>query len=296
MSTAVAASPDRDVIDAAIVLNTLLAQLDGVDPECANPVNLFGRDYDSIAGNIAASSSIPLSRKRAASPRKRSQQSLCSPVRKRNNTTSSPVRSILAAAASVASSIANVVAPEIIAPPQLVRVPSPTSVIDTQQTNKKNKKTNSNATSKGMIGLVPKTSFLKWFRDPFIRKGDVPEKQRLKELRDHRKSMLYHFSMHGKTGTPSTEDTEDARITRSSTVDDDDDWVIDVGAAEGSIRDTRRLDRYALEQILTMPAGSRLLLIVNAEDEFPRPEEGKAGFINEQQHLPERIISSCAYY
>ena len=94
----------------------------------------------------------------------------------------------------------------------------------------------------------------------------------------------------------SRDDTENARVTRSSTVDDDDDWVIDVGAAEGSITDTRRLDRYALEQILTMPAGSRLLLLVNAEDDFPSPEEGKAGFVNEQQHLPERIIGSRAYY
>ena len=45
-----------------------------------------------------------------------------------------------------------------------------------------------------------------------------------------------------------------------------------------------------------MPAGSRLLLLVNAEDDFPSPEEGKAGFVNEQQHLPERIIGSRAYY
>ena len=75
-----------------------------------------------------------------------------------------------------------------------------------------------------MIGLVPKATFLKWFRDPYIRTETVTEQERLKELRDRRKSMLYHFLMHGKTGIPTVEDEDGPiRVTRSSAITDNDD-------------------------------------------------------------------------
>ena len=131
-----------------------------------------------------------------------------------------------------------------------------------QPKKKSTKNNNNNSTSNAMIGLVPKATFLKWFRDPwYIQTETATEQERLKELRDRRKSMLYHFSMHGKTGIPTVKDEDGPmQVTRSSTITDNDDWVLDVGAAKGSITDTWCLDRYTSEQIITMPAGSCLLL------------------------------------
>ena len=57
MPTAATASPHRDNVDPMIASTNLDAQLHGIDYVCADPVDLFIRDYDSIAGKVTASSS-----------------------------------------------------------------------------------------------------------------------------------------------------------------------------------------------------------------------------------------------
>ena len=56
-------------------------------------------------------------------------------------------------------------------------------------------------------------------------------------------------------------------MTRSSTVVEDDDWVVDTDAATCEVTDVRRLDRYPLEHIFTLPEKSKLLLLVAVEDD-----------------------------
>ena len=59
--------------------------------------------------------------------------------------------------------------------------------------------------------------------------------------------MLYHFNKAGKTkNTTSVEEDEPTgRVTRSS-VEDEEDWVIDLDAADCKVTDTRKLSRYVI--------------------------------------------------
>ena len=59
----------------------------------------------------------------------------------------------------------------------------------------------------------------------------------------------------------SNEDDTKAHATRSTVVEDDY-WVVDLPAAACEVVDTRRLDRYPLEQILTLDHHTPLLLLV----------------------------------
>ena len=49
-----------------------------------------------------------------------------------------------------------------------------------------------------MLGLVPKTSFLKWFRDSQASRKKITQQDMNREIRDRRSSMLWHFSKAGK--------------------------------------------------------------------------------------------------
>ena len=138
------------------------------------------------------------------------------------------------------------------------------------------------------IGLVPKTMFIKWI-------------QIQKDVKDLRAKILYHFSKAGKfrakTDTlEEDEDDEDRPFTRSSIAkDDDDDWAVDMEAATCDVTSTRRLDRYPLEQIMTLPLDTKLLLLVRVDNPlmklFP-----KAPAVNELQKLKTRLISGREYY
>ena len=77
----------------------------------------------------------------------------------------------------------------------------------------------------------------------------------VKEVRVRRKSVFWHF---GKTGNNCGKgDDDDAmgggRITRSSVAGEAEDWTIDMDAANCDVTQIRRLDRYSLEHILTIP-------------------------------------------
>ena len=145
-----------------------------------------------------------------------------------------------------------------------------------------------------MIGLVPKTSFLPWLRNDNDSKGNVTDAKLDRDVRSRRESILYHFSKRGKKGTNNTtEEVNTGPVTRSSAVDDDE-WIIDMEAANCDVTDTRRLSRYCLEHILTLAAGHRILLLVRVES---NPKLfSKRWKVNEMQKLPNRVIGGKEYY
>ena len=104
-----------------------------------------------------------------------------------------------------------------------------------------------------------------------------------------RAKILYHFSKAGKfraktDALDNDEDDDDRPFTRSSVAEDDDDWAVDMEAATCDVTSTRRLDRYPLEQIMTLPLDTKLLLLVLVDNPimkiFP-----KAPAVNEMQNL-----------
>ena len=122
------------------------------------------------------------------------------------------------------------------------------------------------------IGLVPKTMFLKWMRDGLADTTAPSLKQIKKDLKDLRAKILYHFSKAGKfrAKTDALEDDKDDKdrpFTRSNVAEEDnDDWAVDMEDATCDVTSTRRLDRYPLEQIMTLPLNKKLLLLVRADN------------------------------
>ena len=90
-----------------------------------------------------------------------------------------------------------------------------------------------------------------------------------KEVTARRLQMLYHFSKVGKHNTKHSkmDDAEDGgRVTRSS-VAEEEDWIIDMAAANCEVTDTRKLSRYPIEHIWTLDEGTPLLLLVEVSDD-----------------------------
>mmetsp|Transcript_28265 Transcript_28265/g.59707 ORF Transcript_28265/g.59707 Transcript_28265/m.59707 type:complete len:189 (+) Transcript_28265:863-1429(+) len=113
--------------------------------------------------------------------------------------------------------------------------------------------------------------------------------------------MFYYFSRHGKYIKLRDDDIDNdcVRITRSGTsiADAEDEWIIDLNfnAADCAVMDTCCLNRYPLEHLITLPAGSYILFLVNVEDndmEFLR----KASSVERVQKLPCRIIGEKELY
>ena len=65
-----------------------------------------------------------------------------------------------------------------------------------------------------MFGLVPKSGFLNWMRDPKTIMAKFSDQARKKDLRDRRADIMYHFYRKGKTKTKSDDDVE-GPVTRS---------------------------------------------------------------------------------
>jgi len=83
-----------------------------------------------------------------------------------------------------------------------------------------------------MIGYVPKTAFLPWLRNDMTSKAKMSDNDMKKEMDIRRSSMLYHFTRTGKYNKLRDDELDDdcVRVTRSS-VAGDDEWMIDLGAA-----------------------------------------------------------------
>ena len=117
-------------------------------------------------------------------------------------------------------------------------------------------------------------------------------------LTSRRQDAFHHFSrMIGgekcKSGDMSTPD-DDVRVTRSSPPEVED-WAVDTDAANCSVTDTRRLDRYSLEYIFTLPRHSSLLLLVRVSDDRAL-FDGKATKVDALQNVPRKTICGDQYY
>ena len=85
------------------------------------------------------------------------------------------------------------------------------------------------------------------------------------------------------------------RVTRSSAVVADNDWVVDTDAATCEVTDVRRLDRYPLEHIFTLASKLRLLLLVAVEDD-DRVFAGLEMKVDAMQRNGRISISGREYY
>mmetsp|Transcript_24342 Transcript_24342/g.39569 ORF Transcript_24342/g.39569 Transcript_24342/m.39569 type:complete len:102 (-) Transcript_24342:6-311(-) len=87
-----------------------------------------------------------------------------------------------------------------------------------------------------------------------------------KEIAAQRNLILYHFSQKGNIRSKKgfvADDEEVERVTHSGT----DEWMIDMDTATCNITDTRRLSHYSFKHLLTLPAVTKLLLLVVEADD-----------------------------
>ena len=276
------ASPPHRADDVAETLQGLAAG----PRDIAAPVQLFddalGGVYFPGEGDAVSPPRVAASaHKRSAPPRDPSTPSTKTPNAKRGKVTAangSPRRSVLRAAASILSTMqhADPTPTSVAGPPAIRRTgPSPASALapfpDPPPRVPTKKLTKSVGANKKKIGHIPKSGFINDLRKlRFKQKGEsFTPPQIAKDLRDRRRMMLYHFSKAGKVATKQRTNqtiTEGGRVTRSQ-VDDLQDWVVDLDAAEGKTDDVRRLDRYCFEQLVPLPLRSNLLILVNIADD-----------------------------
>lgn len=145
-----------------------------------------------------------------------------------------------------------------------------------------------------MIGLTPKSGFLGWLRAPAVGKGEVTLAMIRKEVKKRRDDIFWHFDKGRGLSAGQPSEFADAIVTRSS-VSDDDDWVVDPDAAACSVSSTRRLDRYVLEHIFTLPEKTSLLLLVSAAEDT-KLFDGRGAMVDAIQKLDRKIISGKEYF
>ena len=125
-----------------------------------------------------------------------------------------------------------------------------------------------------MVGLTPKTAFLDFLRSSTMGSGTIPAATIKRETNACRDAIFHRFAnkmaivREGRSAAATaTVGSSAGRVTRSSAVPDDDDWVVDMDAAECNVTDIRRLDRYCLEQIFVLEEKTKLLLLVSVADD-----------------------------
>ena len=262
---------------------------DGDAPSVSDPVQLFADDYDANNGNI-----MTLSPSRIYGPHSKSaaikRPALGSPSRSPYNASrttkriqTSPRRVAKAAASAVINVVTQLTQPSAannptqplvpiyVEPPRINRAdPSPTSVLNALFTpaepapKRKPKQTNNRK-----VGLVPKSTFIKWARvHHFSNKEKYTDSNIKKGLQQCRTRMTWQFNQvsnaTNRHNLPRIEETNTpvGRVTRSSNVEDFDDWIVDTAAAELTTNDRRRLSIYPLEQLLLCKERTKLLILV----------------------------------
>ena len=100
----------------------------------------------------------------------------------------------------------------------------------------------------------------------------IPPAMRKQQVCDHCNLLFHHFGdrMAAANAARSDRIEEDSpvpRVTRSTTAVEEEDWTVDTDAAACKVTDVRRLDRYFLEHIFTLPEKSRLLMLVDVKDD-----------------------------
>ena len=267
--------PNRQVIAQALDDPTTAG-----DPSLNAPLELFPTPYDQSNGNISTSSprtiSAGASRKRDAPTPKQ--------TGKRHDYTSSPLRSILNGAAAFVTQITQTQPQTVLQPPDVWRVhkgPSPTSVLDglfsavADDVNSPapERRRRSHA---GMIGFVPRSAILRFTREDWFDTTTVYTSAEIKKQIKHcRTKMMYNFAKTHNTdrrgdinGYGVIEDVADkwGPVTRSR-VSPSNDWVVDTSAADVTTDDTRRLQLYPIEQLMTSRENTKLLILVKVTDE-----------------------------
>ena len=295
MSIGPALTPDPDKAPPPTVpIRDALEHDNTASSPLPTPVALFDRVRNHNTVSIADSTRSAA--KRPASPRAASTMAAMSPLTKRANSSASPVRAAIVRVVSVAASIANAVVPDTVPfPPQINRSISPRSTIPSVLVdNSAPPREKAKGTGSVMYGFVPKTELLPWMRNSQQSKAKLSDVSMKKEMRQIRQSILYHFSRSSNLQVPGGTNASCGPTTRSS-VDDDDDWMVDLDAASCEVTDTRRLNRYPLEQLFTLQARSRLLLLVDANQK-DSPFLTKMEKHHDAQNLPLTVIGGREYY
>ena len=260
-----------DDINASLAIATLAA--DGLALELADPVALFNNNYQANSGKVLSftPSSLPTdgSSTRSNVRPMPSSTPLSSPRRKRHASSAilaSPIRR----SALVVASIVATVASNRHMPAAAHDDPSPTTVIDTafdppQRKPPPKKKKGSNIT---MIGHIPKSDFLHWPRETnhFKKNVKLSDTTIKSDLKKKRQWMARHFKWHdnqhveqggGQSAGPSLRSRDD----------DIEDWVLDSDGYNVETTNERRLSRYCMEQIWIQNDRTKLLLLVNVDDD-----------------------------
>ena len=99
-----------------------------------------------------------------------------------------------------------------------------------------------------MLGLTSKSSFLDFLRAATMGSGGGSPATVKRDMARCRKAIFYRFgdrmsSARSQCRPAATEDAAAARVTRSSSSTEGDDWVVDMDPAECKITNICRLDR-----------------------------------------------------
>ena len=105
---------------------------------------------------------------------------------------------------------------------------------------------------------------MKWPREKLAQKKTIFTANEIqKDIKNHCTMIGYHLNC--EVGSKA-EDFKSCPVTRSS-VEDHDAWIIDRDAIDIRVTDTHILGRYTLEKIVTCKNNTRLLLLVNVDDD-----------------------------
>ena len=111
----------------------------------------------------------------------------------------------------------------------------------------------------------------------------------LKQVANRRLMIMYHFLKVGKYLKDNIVVAPSGPVTRSMANDNEDNWVIDMDAATCNMAQTRRLDRYPIDHVLTLPRNTKLLLLVSIVDDM-QLLLNRGAKVNTEQQLPTRVI------
>jgi hypothetical protein len=285
------------------------------------PVELFSADYEKESGKLLHISPTrpptePSKPKRSEPMTEPSPSSTAAPAKRpatravrksprplMDNRNSSPARRGMGLLASAAGIVTGARPSNIVPPPTIVRGTSPTPLADVFETPqpRSTSKGKGGKGGKAWCGLVPKSGFIHWARpgvfprkndDGTIQSVDVPrysDKQITADLKTRRFWMHQDFYKSATTGSMVDIPPDDRRITRSS-VEDDDDWILDDEAFNMETTDRRRLSRVPLEHMaIAAPKTSFLMLVdVNADYKILR---GQGSRVDREQNHPRTFIS-----
>ena len=145
-----------------------------------------------------------------------------------------------------------------------------------------------------MQGVVPTSEFLKKVFRPehYKQNTEYVSKDIEKSLKSKRTWMTYHF-IRPPQGFVENEDDDGPSLRSSSQAIED--WVVNPDLADMNCTTERDLSIYPLEQLMLMEDRTRLMLLVNVDDDH-NLFGGLGAKINAKQQLEIASISGKKYY